>query len=68
MGAAGKDEGVILCLTVGRMQGTRHIKMMTIKEMQSKGGKSRMSRLTPAQRKSLARKAAKARWAKSRKG
>lgn len=31
-----------------------------------RGGKSRMHALTPAERSSLARKAAKARWAKAR--
>jgi len=32
-----------------------------------KGGKARMAALTPEQRKELARKAAKARWAKAKK-
>ena len=34
----------------------------------SKGGKKRMSALTAEQRRRLARKAAKARWAKAKKG
>ncbi len=33
-----------------------------------KGGKNRMAALTPKQRKELARKAARARWAKRKKG
>jgi hypothetical protein len=41
---------------------------MTVKEMARLGGKATAKKLTPERRKESARKAAKARWAKQKKG
>ena len=40
---------------------------MTLKEFQSRGGKKRAEKLTPAQRKEQARTAAQARWGEQKK-
>jgi hypothetical protein len=40
---------------------------ITVDEAGSRGGKSRAAKQTPEQRSALARKAAKARWAKAKK-
>jgi hypothetical protein len=44
------------------------VKTLTIQEFASLGGKARAKKLTEEQRKKSARKAAKARWAKEKKG